>query len=325
MDTFWFWFTTQKLRRAQVIVDWLEHNSRKEFENLKVKIPAPSTTGWENTLATLLGKINAKNNDLVSNLDPDAPLRQKKNLHELDQRDEMEFAQLLFIYIRAGMLQNAQEICEQSGQPWRAATLEGWKLFHDPNIATNVNMASAEIKPTEGNQNRALWKRAALRMTQDSHVQRYERAAYSALCGNILVLKSVCSSWEDLLWAYTKCLVDTVVEQKIRESIVINRPLCDLPSFYWENKKTIQDVFDAVNATQFGEENGKHDKVFHEVQRLLILNEIVDLYEVVDDWAAQATIEDRELLRFFAHLIVILRRLNSHNKSFGKGGLCIRR
>ena len=48
-------------------------------------------------------------------------------------------------------------------------------------------------------------------------MNRYFRAAYSALCGNVNVLKSVCSTWEDLLWAYTKCLVDTNVELQIRE------------------------------------------------------------------------------------------------------------
>ena len=50
-----------------------------------------------------------------------------------------------------------------------------------------------------------------------SFLFRYFRAAYSALCGNVNVLKSVCSTWEDLLWAHTKCLVDTNVEQQIRE------------------------------------------------------------------------------------------------------------
>ena len=81
-DLFFF----QKLRRAQVIVDWLEHNARKEVEELQIKVPAPSTTGWENTLAKLLGKIDTRSTDIVTNLDPDAPLRQKKNLHELDHR-----------------------------------------------------------------------------------------------------------------------------------------------------------------------------------------------------------------------------------------------
>ena len=28
----------------------------------------------------------------------------------------------------------AQHLCEKCGQSWRAATLEGWKLWHDPNV-----------------------------------------------------------------------------------------------------------------------------------------------------------------------------------------------
>lgn len=27
----------------------------------------------------------------------------------------------------------AQELCVRHGQAWRAATLEGWRLHHDPN------------------------------------------------------------------------------------------------------------------------------------------------------------------------------------------------
>ena len=39
----------------------------------------------------------------------------------------------LFACIRAGQLTEAQELCVKCGQAWRAATLEGWKLYHDPN------------------------------------------------------------------------------------------------------------------------------------------------------------------------------------------------
>ena len=28
----------------------------------------------------------------------------------------------------------AQELCEKSNQYWRAVSLEGWKLWHDPNM-----------------------------------------------------------------------------------------------------------------------------------------------------------------------------------------------
>ena len=96
-------------------------------------------------------------------------------------------------------------------------------------------------------------------------------------------MKSVCTTWEDVLWAYTKCLVDTVVENKIREGILLNRPLCDLPAFYWENKQSIEDVFHSVSAMHLNEENMKEAKIFHEVQRLMILNEVC--FKNILQWA----------------------------------------
>lgn len=35
--------------------------------------------------------------------------------------------------MRAGQLAKAQELCVKLGEPWRAASIEGWKLYHDPN------------------------------------------------------------------------------------------------------------------------------------------------------------------------------------------------
>ncbi len=314
-------FTTdRKLRRVQVVVDWLEYNSRKDLEKHHLPIPPQAITGNENTLATLLGRLNYRSSDMVSQLDPDAPARENKALHDLDVRDEAELAKLLFIYVRSGMLELAQEVCEASGHPWRAGTLDGWKLFHDPNLSSNVSSGTSEIKPTEGNLNRDIWKRVALRMTQDVNLNRYFRAAYSALCGNVSVLKSVCSTWEDLLWAYAKCLVDINVEMRIRE--VIARPLCDLPNYYWENKTNIEAVFDSVDAINLNEEGIKDAKIFHQVQKLLILNDIPRLLDVIDDWSKSAAgssdlVEHCEILRFFAHLVLMLKRLDQLSSDRG--------
>ena len=87
---------------------------------MQINVPPQATTGFENTLATLMGRVSYRANDMVTNIDPDAPARQKKSLHDLDNRDESEFAKLMYVYIRAGMLEAAQEVCEQSGHPWRA-------------------------------------------------------------------------------------------------------------------------------------------------------------------------------------------------------------
>ena len=161
-------------------------------------------------------------------------------------------------------------------------------------------------------------------MTMDPKMPLYFRAAYAALCGNISVLKSVCSTWEDLLWAYMRCLVDTMVEQRIRE--VLPKPQCELPAFYWTNKVEIDEVLDAVNSTNLNnEESFKDAKVFHEVQKYLILNQIQDLLQTVDQWSDLASLNDSEILRFFAHLVVILRRLDSAAGLTPLGLKCVKR
>ena len=51
-------------------------------------------------------------------------------------------------------LLQAQEVCKSHGQAWRAATLEGWRLYHDPNFEG----PDGQISPVLGNPYRAVWK-----------------------------------------------------------------------------------------------------------------------------------------------------------------------
>jgi len=88
--------------------------------------------------------------------------------------------------VRCGQLEQAQQLCKHCGQPWRAATLEGWKLFHNPNL--NVEGESRVLLPTEGNPNRDLWKLAAWRMAEDKRVPQTMRTTYAALCGHLQVI-----------------------------------------------------------------------------------------------------------------------------------------
>ena len=55
-------------------------------------------------------------------------------LDDLDREDEVRLLKYLFTLIRAGMTEESQRLCKRCGQAWRAATLEGWKLYHDPNV-----------------------------------------------------------------------------------------------------------------------------------------------------------------------------------------------
>ena len=63
------------------------------------------------------------------------------------QEDEVRLLQYVFACIRAGQLDEAQKLCSKCGQAWRAATLEGWRLYHDPNYTSG----SSVLTPVEGN------------------------------------------------------------------------------------------------------------------------------------------------------------------------------
>ena len=158
------------------------------------------------------------------------------------------------------------------GQYWRAATLEGWRLHHDPNY--NQETTGAQV---EGNNNRGLWKCCCWNMATDvrldsspsqrdrrgsvlsfddvhehilrctclcvrtlesvlqEYIHQYERAMYAVFSGNLAQLLTVCETWEDVLWAYTKCMIDVRVENELRHSYYQTEELA-IPKSYWDTK-----------------------------------------------------------------------------------------
>ncbi|KAG7278581.1 hypothetical protein CRUP_013323, partial [Coryphaenoides rupestris] len=118
------------------------------------------------------------------------------------------------------------------GQAWRAATLEGWKLYHDPNMTSG----NSQVTPVEGNPNRRLWKLCCWSLSEEEQLDRYERAIYATLSGNLKPLLSVCESWEDCVWAYFRVLVDSLVEQEVTSSGLTNQEEEPLPREFTEAK-----------------------------------------------------------------------------------------
>lgn len=74
----------------------------------------------------------------------------------------------------------------------------------------------------------------AWQIADDKRMPVYTRATFAALCGHLSALVDVCHSWEDLLWAHFRVLVDIKVEKEIRESSV--RQYVKLPDVYWQNE-----------------------------------------------------------------------------------------
>ncbi|KAK7801288.1 hypothetical protein U0070_006271 [Myodes glareolus] len=244
-------------------------------------------------------------------VDPDAPIRQKMPLDDLDREDEVRLLKYLFTLIRAGMTEEAQRLCKRCGQAWRAATLEGWKLYHDP----NVNGSGTELEPVEGNPYRRIWKISCWRMAEDELFNKYERAIYASLSGNLKQLLPVCDTWEDTVWAYFRVMVDSLVEQEIRTSVVTLDETEELPREYTEANWTLEKVFEELQATdkkRVLEENQEH---YHIVQKFLILGDIDGLMDEFSKWLSKSRSNlPGHLLRFMTHLILFFRTLGLQTK-----------
>ncbi|KFO24760.1 Nuclear pore complex protein Nup107 [Fukomys damarensis] len=303
------------VRQCQMVVDWLESIAKEEIGDFSDNIEFyAKSVYWENTLHILKQRQLASSigsaRPLVTELDPDAPIRQKMPLDDMDREDEIRLLKYLFTLIRAGMTDEAQRLCKRCGQSWRAATLEGWKLYHDPNIN-----GGAELEPVEGNPYRRIWKISCWRMAEDERFNKYERAIYAALSGNLKQLLPVCDTWEDSVWAYFRVMVDSLVEQEIRLSVMAQNETEELPREYLEANWTLEKVFEELQATdkeRVLEENQEH---YHVVQKFLILGNIDGLMDEFSRWLSKSRSKlPGHLLRFMTHLVLFFRTLGIQAK-----------
>lgn len=99
------------VRESQLIVDWLESCAADRDD--EVLTFSDSTLGWENTLHQLESADNIafrSTRQIVTEMDPDAPHRQKRPLHDLDMEDDKRLARRVFNEIRCGKLEEAQKV-----------------------------------------------------------------------------------------------------------------------------------------------------------------------------------------------------------------------
>ncbi|TRY97188.1 hypothetical protein DNTS_015794 [Danionella cerebrum] len=298
------------VRQSQLVVDWLESIAKDEIGDFSDNIEYyAKSVYWENTLHTLkLRRTQSSGNlsrPLVTELDPDAPIRQKRPLADLDREDDSRLLKNLFNLIRAGMMDEAQRLCKRCGQSWRAATLEGWKLYHDPNINGGVG----ELQPVEGNPQRIIWKVCLWRMTEEEHFNKYERAIYAALSGNLKQLLPVCESWEDMVWAYFRVMVDALVEREICSSGMGSEELEELPRDYIETNWSLEKVFEDIQATESKRVLDATKEHYHLIQKFVILGDLDGLLQEFSDWLGSSTPLPGHLLRFMSHLVLFYRTL----------------
>lgn len=302
--------TNRTIREAQIVIDWLEKNAADDFDRKfydRVEYFGDTHIGWENTLKTLKSESSGVSipfrgtRSLVTSLDPDAPVRQGKPLHDLDHEDEMRLMRCVFVYVRSGQVAAAEELCVKAGHHWRAATLEGWKLHHDPNP-----LNPSQRNPISGNPYRDVWKAVAWRAASDERLPQYERAIYGALCGHLQAVLGVCHEWQDVLWAYSRTMVDQWVEEQLRGAATHLRPLHPLPKDFPEEKLSMKALFEAVEQRPEVQQQ-RHNNPYHLLQKYIILDDVESLLREAHVWLNDGLAP--HLLRCLTHVVLFLRKI----------------
>ncbi|KAJ3442069.1 nuclear pore complex protein [Anaeramoeba flamelloides] len=252
------------------------------------------------------------------------------SLHELneeDKKDEAEFYKILFVHIRNGEMEKAIDWCREKKQYWRAASLSGGLLIDD-----STNIEQNDFKSIiEGYMHRSLWKISCYEISKNSF-DEYERAIYGLFCWNLSQVITVCSTWEDYLWAYLKTNVNQQIDislaeylqtMKLRLSKIQNELMYDEDfKEYLNLRKNIGHGVYSLD-TIF-----KHVSSHSEFQNRKILNQrfnIIQALTIKEDWetlltwmSEQVTGENfsRSFLRFCAHYTLILHKLNLATRNY---------
>jgi nuclear pore complex protein Nup107 len=247
---------------------------------------------------------------IVTEVDPDCRSRQKKPLSELDEKDELSLSKHLFECIRAGELDKAQQLCIQCGQSWRAATFNGWKLYHDPNLYKDIG---SDLDDVGGNPTRDLWKSSCWNLMKCATFGNYEKAIYAAMSGNLSCLLKVCNTWYDCLWSYYRVMVDVLVEKKLRTS---NRYPSDyqfvqLPDEYWDAILTPEVIFQEIEANPSQNIKRQCLNYYHLTQKHIILGSLDDLIDEMYFWLKEKQSTNGHIMRFMAHIALFIRSISS--------------
>ncbi|KAG8179404.1 hypothetical protein JTE90_026304 [Oedothorax gibbosus] len=302
------------IRQSQLIVDWLEKNNEEDIQSTffdKFEHFTDKCIALEHSLNELTTSNINRNHKSIREMDPDAAFRQESYpLHETDKENERRLFKFMFICIRAGKLDEAQQLAERFGEAWLAAALEGWRLHHDPNYEAEVT-AGQELQTIEGNKYRDLWKAACWEASQSPVVSPYEQAIYGALCGNLKAVLSVCQTWEDYLWAYARTSLDKLIEREIRNFTQQGRSLEELPMEYWDKVLDVEEIFHELEASAV---KSSCKMNHHVIQKYIILDDLGGLIEEMYSWLISNNSLDGQILRCMAHIILFLRVVGRSTK-----------
>lgn len=109
-----------------------------------------------------------------------------------------------------------------------------------------------------------------------------------------------------------KGIVDIRVESEVRDCVVRNNSYSPLPEEYWIQRRSLNEVFDALESSKNPIVRDEARKRDHIIQKYIILDEIPKLVNYLEDWAENSMV-DTQFLRFAAHLVLFLEQIGQAN------------
>ncbi|KAJ2762611.1 Nucleoporin nup84 [Coemansia sp. BCRC 34490] len=268
-----------------------------------------------------------KTDNTVTEADPDAPSRQRKELAYEDAEYEASLLRTLFEYVRRGRVGDAMDLCAESDEPWRAASMKGGLLWRDPSLEPEIEddmpvnvengACAVDRKPshTAGNINRMLWKQTCAALAHDENNEMYERALYAALGGRLDEVLLVCETWEDYLWAYINTMVEAKIDSGISDANSLYTPAQTTSLNHIQSKyppiRDMTQIFASLTEIDSTVLQKSAQEPFQSVQRSIINN---DFASYIDSYARRLRAgemddAERDILRFVVHAALYLSEL----------------
>ncbi|RSH80942.1 Nucleoporin nup84 [Apiotrichum porosum] len=255
---------------------------------------------------------------VTTSLDPDFTLRDPhgQSLAGEDQTYQAPLLETLWDLVRHGELDQAVKVCEEGGEPWRAASLMGGRRWNMSGL-TNDSLTGSAM---EGNRTRALWKKSCRAIAKNPTLSSSERSLYAALISDLQSLLPACQSWEDHLWAHITHLTEKRLDRR-----------CSELGGFWQAEDQLRgrddeeavdvahggldQVFASIASVQSGDVANASQNPYYVAQKMVILgraesllNTFADRISGLEESVAPELIGP--LMRFFAHLVLVLRSLN---------------
>ncbi|EFW13928.1 conserved hypothetical protein [Coccidioides posadasii str. Silveira] len=165
--------------------------------------PQPLDPEDSRVTSSLLG--SERQAPLITQLDPDAIIRQGLGLQKQDQVHEQAAWLTCWKMLRSG--RSWSEI-----RAWSQERLESWRAISVFGASLHPNSKSTSLPDTGLSRmmscrSQQSWKSACSVLASDPHVDRYERAVYALLCGETKPAYAVCQSWDDFLYVFYNHMV----------------------------------------------------------------------------------------------------------------------